>query len=106
MSDQPATPCECHPTEFPFVCPRHRCRKTAHWHMLCRERMTYFELWEQGGGPGQPIPGQTISGQPLPGEGTQGNGAGPRLAQQAWSLASSVAAFVADGCRTIPQEAF
>jgi hypothetical protein len=96
MSDVSLTPCECQPTEFPFVCPRHGCRKTVHWHKLCRERPAYFELWEQGSGPGQPLPGDAAAG----------NGAAPRMAQKAWSLATSIAAFVADGCSTIAHDVF
>ncbi len=39
----------------PGYCPRHRCRKTPHWHKLCRRRQDYFELWEAGRGPGQAV---------------------------------------------------
>ena len=48
--------CQCNPDSFPFFCERHQCRKTEKWHGLCRNRPDYFELWEQGTGPGQAIP--------------------------------------------------
>lgn len=47
---KPTTDCEC--TE-PGWCPRHGCRKSAHWQRLCRTQADYFRLWEQGRGPGQ-----------------------------------------------------
>jgi hypothetical protein len=49
MSNQ-VTDCECTDAGF---CPRHRCRKTEHWLMLCQTRPDYFQRWEQGQGPGQ-----------------------------------------------------
>src|SRR5205809_1027267 len=44
------TPCQC---AQPGFCPRHRCVKPAAWHALCRTRADYFQLWEEGHGPGQ-----------------------------------------------------
>jgi hypothetical protein len=50
------TGCEC---EQPGWCPRHQCEKTEHWHMLCRTQRDYFQLWEQGRGPGQQTSSRT-----------------------------------------------
>ena len=44
------TPCQC---AQPGWCPRHGCHKTPHWWRLCRHRLGYFQLWEEGRGPGQ-----------------------------------------------------
>jgi hypothetical protein len=44
------TPCECTQAGW---CPRHQCEKTEHWVHLCQTRPDYFELYEQGLGPGQ-----------------------------------------------------
>lgn len=35
-------------------CERHQCHKTSHWVHLCQTRPGYFQLWEEGQGPGQP----------------------------------------------------
>ena len=96
MSDQPGAPCDCRPTAFPFACSRHHCRKTGHWHELCRTRSDYFELWEQGHGPGQPLPGDAAAG----------NGTPPSIATQAWNLATSIASFMADGCHTVDESEY
>src|SRR5207248_693358 len=56
----------------------------------------YFDAWEHGLGPGQP----------LSGAGGEASAGTPGLAQQTWNLATSVAAFIADGCRTITPEEF
>ena len=44
------TVCECTKSGW---CQRHQCHKTAHWVGLCQTREDYFQLWEQGRGPGQ-----------------------------------------------------
>lgn len=46
--------CTCNPTEYPFYCERHQCRKTEHWHTLCKTKSSYRSLWDKGKGPGQP----------------------------------------------------
>ena len=43
-------------------CERHQCLKTEHWHMLCQTRSDYFQLWEEGRGPGQKQPQQQEPG--------------------------------------------
>jgi hypothetical protein len=48
-----ATTCAC---TGPGFCTRHQCVKTAHWHHLCQTRADYFQLWEEGRGPGQTLP--------------------------------------------------
>jgi hypothetical protein len=45
--------CQCEPQSFPFECARHGCIKTEHWWNLCQTREDYFQLWEEGRGPGQ-----------------------------------------------------
>lgn len=43
------TPCECAPTEYPFLCRRHGgCKKTKDYHRLCRTRPPYFASYEKG----------------------------------------------------------
>jgi hypothetical protein len=37
----------------PGLCHRHQVVKSRHWFDLCRQRADYFDLWEQGRGPGQ-----------------------------------------------------
>jgi hypothetical protein len=46
------TPCEC---DIPGggYCRRHDVNKTQHWVKLCRTNVAYFQLWEDGCGPGQ-----------------------------------------------------
>lgn len=47
--------------EGPGWCSRHRCQKNLHWWKLCQRKSQpeyatvtdYFDLWEQGRGPGQ-----------------------------------------------------
>jgi hypothetical protein len=56
-----ATPCEC---SGPGFCPRHHCEKTPHWHYLCQTRADYFQLWEEGRGPGQNLPGPASAAAP------------------------------------------
>lgn len=44
------TRCQC---GGPGWCERHGVQKTPHYHHLCQTREDYFQLWEQGRGPGQ-----------------------------------------------------
>jgi hypothetical protein len=44
------TLCECDGAGY---CPRHKVTKSLHWFELCQERPDYFQLWEEGRGPGQ-----------------------------------------------------
>jgi len=46
------TECEC---ESPGWCERHQCNKPAAMFLLCRTRQEYFQLWEEGTGPGQNV---------------------------------------------------
>jgi len=49
------TPCQCAMQDGDKVlrCNRHECLKTPSLHHLCKTRMDYFRLWEEGVGPGQ-----------------------------------------------------
>jgi len=78
--------CECN---GPGFCQRHKCNKTAHWFHLCQTRPDYFQLWEQGRGPGQSTNAQPVTS--------------PTLFQKFWNLTQAVTAFVADGCKTVDQ---
>ncbi len=51
------TPCEC---DEPGFCNRHQCIKHPAWHLLCRRRIEYYQLWEKGRGPGQGKPAFTL----------------------------------------------
>lgn len=44
------TGCTC---KTPGYCERHGCVKTEAWWKLCQTREDYFQLWEEGRGPGQ-----------------------------------------------------
>ena len=79
------TNCSCQHSADYFHCDRHQCWKTEHWHMLCRTREDYFQLWEHGVGPGQNLPEVVNSGT------------APSLAKRTWNLATSLAAFMAEG---------
>ena len=37
--------CDCNPEAYPFTCPRHHKRMTAHLHQLCQTRADYRQLW-------------------------------------------------------------
>jgi hypothetical protein len=47
-------------------CERHDCIKPAHFRKLCRTRPDYFQAWEEGRGPGQPIPEAEPVPEPKP----------------------------------------
>ena len=47
------TPCECAGAGY---CIRHKMHKPAHFAMLCRTHIGYFNLYEKGEGPGQKMP--------------------------------------------------
>tara|TARA_B100000809_G_scaffold265317_1_gene323771 strand:- start:402 stop:1034 length:633 start_codon:yes stop_codon:yes gene_type:complete len=51
----PATPCQCKMEEGSgsIFCNRHQCIKSKSLHSLCKNRMAYFEMWENGEGPMQ-----------------------------------------------------
>lgn len=46
--ENPTTGCVCAEAGW---CERHKCQKTEHFHKLCRTRVGYFDLWENGKGP-------------------------------------------------------
>lgn len=82
--------CECAVAGF---CRRHKVSKVPHWHHLCNTRADYFARWEQGRGPGQHRGKPASAPPPLP----------PGMVRRLWNLASSLTAFVADGCKTVDQ---
>lgn len=47
------TECKC---ELAGFCKRHNVHKTEHWRNLCQTNERYFQAWENGTGPAQPIP--------------------------------------------------
>ena len=49
------TPCECVIPNGGY-CPRHSLDKPAHWVHLCQTKPKYFDAWEAGRGPGNPVP--------------------------------------------------
>jgi cellulose synthase/poly-beta-1,6-N-acetylglucosamine synthase-like glycosyltransferase len=86
------TPCECAAAGF---CPRHHCRKTPHWHMLCQTRPDYFRLWEEGRGPGQHL-------APPPENGSEGTVSdGPGLLQKAVNFSKAIVRHARDGGREV-----
>jgi len=48
-----------------FWCDRHQCQKTAHWWELCRTQPAYFQVWEEGKGPGQGHLQERLQEQPV-----------------------------------------
>lgn len=46
----PKTGCEC---EGPGWCERHQCSKSRLRYDLCRTNIAFFQMWENGHGPGQ-----------------------------------------------------
>ena len=91
MDSEKITACECPASGW---CARHNVDKNDHWVFLCRTRADYFQMWEQGVGPGQAVPAAGTGGQ------------NPSILGMAWNLATSLAAFVADGCKTVTAEEY
>ena len=55
------TACEC---PNPGFCKRHDMQKGPHLHRLCQTRMDYFQMWEDGHGPGQGVAQQGTKSKP------------------------------------------
>jgi len=51
MEEDKKTPCEC---PLAGYCNRHGVTKHLHHHKLCQNHQGYFDMWEEGRGPGQP----------------------------------------------------
>lgn len=107
MDNQTVTPpCSC---PLAGLCERHKMEKPSHWHELCQKHDSYRQAWDNGIGPGQrkPRPGANRSPQAArqPEKkkscGKVAAPAMPPLARQVWNLATSLAAFVADGCHVV-----
>ncbi|HEY3969456.1 MAG TPA: DUF6171 family protein [Planctomycetaceae bacterium] len=94
VANAPPTPCECPVAGF---CQRHGITKFERWHHLCRTRRDYFDLYEAGRGPGQ-NPGVARQAAPDP--------SAPGILKKMWNVATSLAAFVADGCTTVTTEQY
>ena len=75
----------------PGWCVRHQCEKSEHWHMLCQTRPDYFQLWEEGRGPGQCFPTSEME---------------PSLVQKALSLGAAVVRHAADGAFKLDDAAY
>lgn len=80
--------CEC---TTPGYCARHDCHKTPHWFRLCQKRRDYFDLWEQGIGPGQHISASDDSSDLSE----------PGLPRKALNFASSMARHLVTGRRKL-----
>lgn len=50
MDEENKTPCEC---PLAGYCSRHKINKNLHYHRLCQNHSGYFNMWEEGRGPGQ-----------------------------------------------------
>ena len=50
MEEDKKTPCEC---PLAGYCNRHGVTKHLHHHKLCQNHQGYFDMWEEGRGPGQ-----------------------------------------------------
>lgn len=81
--------------------------KPARWVELCQTNQSYWLAWEEGRGPGQGDRKKvTVKGKPRP-PGVLGcGGCGGKLASMAWDLTKSIAAFVADGFKTVNEEEY
>lgn len=91
--DPQLTECSC--TE-PGWCARHSCHKTAHWHQLCRTRSDYFQLWEEGRGPGQFL---RSADNPTFIE-------GPGIVRRAINFGTAVVRHLADGTRHVDETVY
>lgn len=63
---EPVDKCKCRGDENAgpkgtFWCRYHECRKTPHWHSLCRNKAEYRTAWNEGRGVGQESSMQTPS---------------------------------------------
>lgn len=104
-------PCSC---PLAGLCERHKMEKPAHWHALCQKHDGYRQAWDNGIGPGQrkqkPVVSQIPQAAHQPAKkkscGKAAGTAMPPLAKQAWNLATSLAAFVADGCHVVDAEEY
>lgn len=56
-----ATPCQCEIKEGTIFCNRHQCGKSPSLQKLCKTRMDYFEMWEEGQGPMQSAVQRTVT---------------------------------------------
>lgn len=78
-------------------CRRHKVRKIAHWVNLCQTRPDYFQLWEEGRGPGQILAASTSRHK-------DPDRAMPPAATMARNVARDGLRFIKDLCRTVSTE--
>jgi len=118
MSEEKKTPCECPLAGF---CKRHNMVKGPHLHKLCETRADYFELWEEGFGPGQGSPQSYTEKkeeeqiQPIVSENTakkiEGNNSSqekkmPSLGKQAWNFTKAVTNHIKSGAAHASEELY
>ena len=126
------TPCEC---PNPGFCKRHDMEKGPHLHRLCQTRLDYFQMWEEGHGPGQGAAQQANRNnpqtleeakkqaeenkqpepQPSVSENTnetevegevEKSQPMPSLAQQAWNFTRAVADHLKSGAAHVSEEGY
>ena len=117
MSKEKKTACEC---PLAGLCKRHNVMKGPHLHKLCQTREDYYQLWEEGFGPGQGSP-QNITKkkeeeeiQPIVSENTAKKIAEeipteeekkmPSLGKQAWGFAKAVTNHIKSGAAHTSEE--
>ena len=118
MSKEKKTKCECPLAGF---CKRHNMVKGPHLHKLCQTREDYFQLWEEGSGPGQGSPQNTAAKeeaaiQPIVSENTAKKIAEetateeekkmPSLGKQAWGFTKALANHIKSGAAHASEELY
>ena len=118
MSKEKKTKCECPLAGF---CKRHNMVKGPHLHKLCQTREDYFQLWEEGFGPGQGSPQNTAAKeeeeiQPIVSENTAKKIAEetateeekkmPSLGKQAWGFTKALANHIKSGAAHASEELY
>lgn len=89
--------CSCNPNESPFHCSRHNCLKDGAWWSICRANPHYVpqrdDNWRR-----QFDPQGEVAIPPLAPK--------PSIMAQAWSVATAIGAFIADGFQTVSAEEY
>jgi hypothetical protein len=113
MEEDKKTPCEC---PLAGYCNRHGVTKHLHHHKLCQNHQGYFDMWEEGRGPGQKRkakkPEQQKDSQPkckfckntgCTGE-CRNNNQLPSTTQMAKNLAKATKDHVKSGLKTVGED--
>ena len=118
MSKEKKTKCEC---PLAGYCKRHNAVKGPHLHKLCQTREDYFQLWEEGFGPGQGSPQNTAAKeeeeiQPIVSENsakkiaektaTEEEKKMPSLGKQAWGFTKALANHIKSGAAHASEELY